>query len=119
MAKLIEAKEESQGIFWLIDNEIYAFPFYNDIYSNGVAKSGNTYNHKLLWNDVKPKGCNKPFDYYPRGRVVISNSGKTTIYMNPNIDSDYLKDIKKEFGLRKEPTIKYDYSDHYKCYLDK
>lgn len=119
MIKITEAKDESQGIFWLIDNKIYAFPFVNDSnYINGIAKSGNTYNHKLLWNDVRPRGCNKPFDYYPRGRVVISKNGKITVYMNPNISDEYIKDIKTAFGLRSEPIINYDYSDHYKCHLD-
>lgn len=26
--------------------------------------------------------------------------------------------IKVEFGIREEPKVVYDYSDHYKCYLD-
>ena len=42
-----------------------------DEFSEGVAKSGNTYNHKKLWNEIKPRGCNKPYNYYPRGRVDI------------------------------------------------
>lgn len=119
MIKLFELKKESQGVFWIIDGEILAFPFYDGVYQNGIAKSGDTYNHRKLWNDIKPKGCNKPFDYYPRGRVTMSNKGKPIIYMNPNISNEYIKDIKREFGLRQEPSIRYDYSDHYKCYLDK
>lgn len=111
------AKEPSRGVFWVIDGELLAFPFMDD-FTNGVAKSGNTYNHKLLWNDVKPAGCNKPFNYYPRGRVDISNRGKPIVYMNPNIEESLLSDIMVEFGLREKPTVRYDYSDHYKCYLD-
>ena len=38
--------------------------------------------------------------------------------MNPNISDDIISDIKIEFGLREEPTIRYDNSQHYKCYLD-
>lgn len=111
------AKEMSRGVFWIIDDELFAFPFLeNSTY--GIAKSGNTYNHKKLWNDIKPKGCNKPYNYYPRGRVEISNKGKPIIYMNPNIDNDFIPLIKKEFGLRTEPIIRYDNSSHYKCYLD-
>lgn len=117
---LYEVKEQSKGVFWLIDNKIYAFPFYDsDVYYSGIAKSGDTYNHKKLWNDIKPKGCNKSYNYYPRGRVDIDNKGRAIIYMNPNIsEEDYLDDIKIEFGLRSTPIIHYDYSDHYKCYLD-
>ena len=111
------AKEQSRGVFWVIDDELLAFPFMEDDV-NGIAKSGNTYNHKKLWPDVRPRGCNKPYNYYPRGRVDFSNKGKPIIYMNPNISDDIISDIKIKFGLREEPTIRYDSSQHYKCYLD-
>lgn len=111
------AKEASRGVFWVIDGELFAFPFTEDA-TSGVAKSGTTYNHKLLWDDVKPKGCNKPYNYYPRGRVDFSNKGQPIIYMNPNIDEVVVSDIKIKFGLRSEPTIRYDNSQHYKCHLD-
>lgn len=111
------AKEMSRGVFWVIDDKLLAFPFMEDSLE-GIAKSGNTYNHKKLWNDVKPRGCNKPYNYYPRGRVDISNKGKPIIYMNPNIDDALIPLIKSEFGLRSEPVIRYNNSQHYKCYLD-
>jgi hypothetical protein len=111
------SKEMSRGVFWIIDGELLAFPFYEDS-AVGIAKSGNTYNHKKLWSDIKPKGCNKPYNYYPRGRVDISNKGKAIIYMNPNIDESLIPLIKSEFGIRENPTIRYDNSQHYKCYLD-
>lgn len=111
------AKEMSRGVFWIIDDELLAFPFMEDSLG-GIAKSGNTYNHKKLWNDVKPRGCNRPYNYYPRGRVDISNKGKPIIYMNPNIGDEFIPLIKSEFGLRSEPIIRYDNSQHYKCYLD-
>ena len=111
------SKEMSRGVFWIIDGELLAFPFYEDS-AVGIAKSGNTYNHKKLWSDIKPKGCNKPYNYYPRGRVDISNKGKAIIYMNPNIDESLIPLIKSEFGIRENPIIRYDNSQHYKCYLD-
>lgn len=52
------AKEMSRGVFWIIDGELLAFPFMEDSLE-GVAKSGNTYNHKKLWNDIKPHGSKK------------------------------------------------------------
>lgn len=111
------AKEEARGVFWVIDDKLYAFPFVEN--SNiGVAKSGTTYNHKKLWDDVKPHRCNKPFDYYPRGRVEFTSKGQPIIYMNPNIDESFVSQIKTEFGLRTEPVIRYDNSNHYKCHLD-
>lgn len=111
------AREMSRGVFWVVDGELLAFPFTEDSL-NGIAKSGNTYNHKKLWPDIKPRGRNKPYNYYPRGRVDISNKGKPIIYMNPNIDESIVSAIRVEFGIRETPTIRYDNSQHYKCYLD-
>lgn len=42
----------------------------------GIAKSGRTYNHKLLWKHVRPAGRRVSFDYYPRGRVEIDFKGR-------------------------------------------
>lgn len=111
------AKEMSRGVFWIVEGTLLAFPFTGE-YTDGIAKSGNTYNHKRLWGEIRPKGCNKPYNYYPRGRVEITNKGKPIIYMNPNIGSELIPEIKAAFGLREEPVIRYDYSEHYKCYLD-
>ncbi len=108
----------ADGVFWLVDDELLAFPFNKNRFPEAIAKSGSTYNHKKLWQLVKPKGCNKPFDYYPRGRVVFSNKGETIIYMNPNIDEKHVTEIMEAFNLQKEPIIRYDYSKHYICYLD-
>ena len=105
-----------RGIFWVVDGELLAFPFdEND--TEGIAKSGNTYNHKLLWELKKP--CNKPFDYYPRGRVEITKSGEVKIFMNPNIGEELIPLIKIAFGITTEPKIIYDRSEHYKCHFDK
>lgn len=88
-----------------------------------TAKSGNTHNHKYYWDnmlDSKLKN-NKPFNYYPRGRVEISNN-KATIYLNPNI---YTEEVKKfiidVFNLYQTNGIKevrmiVDNSEHYQCH---
>ena len=68
---------------------------------------------------VKPKGCNKPYDYYPRGRVEQSNKGKPIIFMNVNIGEEYIPVIMEQFGIVEEPKIHYDGSEHYKCHLDR
>ena len=118
MYKYVKAsKELNRGIFWDVNGELLAFPFVEDNLT-GIAKSGNTYNHKKLWPFVKPKGCNKPYNYYPRGRVEINNKGKVIIYMNPNVSESLLSEIKIEFGIITEPRVIYDNSNHYKCYLD-
>ena len=116
--KLNESKELSNGVFWDIDGELLAFPYYDGYYTDGIAKSGDTYNHKKLWPDIKPNKCNKPYNYYPRGRVVVGNN-KVTIYMNQNVDEKLLSEIKREFGIIDDNyRIVYDNSEHYKCYLD-
>lgn len=106
-----------EGIFWVVNDELVAFPFGTVNSVNGIAKSGNTYNHKRLWNDL----CldNKhPYNYYPRGRVVIDNKGNAVIYMNQNVDMKYIEEIRQIFGIIYQPKIRIDNSKHYKCYLD-
>ena len=105
-----------RGVFWIVDDNLIAYPF-DENATEGIAKSGNTFNHKLLWQHIRP--CNKPFDYYPRGRVDYNAKGKAVIYMNPRIEDKYVAEIKTVFGITTEPIIRYDHSEHYKCYLDR
>ena len=116
------AKESRKGVFWIIDDEgkLLSYPFGSIDSVDGIAKSGDTYNHERLWKDIKPKGTKFPFNYYPRGRVDWDNKGRAIIYMNPNIYDSWIPDIKQDFGIRPsdECRIQYDHSDHYKCHLD-
>ena len=107
----------NKGVFWVIDGELLAFPF-DGAYPEGIAKSGDTYNHKNLWKSVCPKGCNKPYNYYPRGRVEVTKQQKAIIYMSLHIPIAFLPEIKKIFQISDNPRIVYDHSDHYRCYLD-
>ena len=142
-AQINEAKQLCSGVFWIItDNHdlsdytllSYSIPCDTSgmpIGSHSIplnAKSGLTYNHKKLWeqeisnNPLYRLFNKKDFDYFPRGRVVISNS-KAVIYLNPGINTTrIIDDIKREFGLT-EQNISYvrvhnDNSQHYKCFLD-
>ncbi|WP_256374536.1 hypothetical protein [Butyrivibrio sp. LC3010] len=36
------------GVFWIIEDSLFAVPFEKDVVF-GVAKSGNNYNHRLVW----------------------------------------------------------------------
>ena len=109
---------DHKGVFWIVDDELLAIPYSKEA-TKGLSKSGGNYNHRELWEIIKPARCNKPFDYYPRGRVEVSNKGKPIIYMNPNIDESYLPEIMEAFELDEAPRIHYDGSDHYKCYIDR
>ena len=139
MKILVEDSNLYKGIFWIKDlddydnNETYfQIPVDSDgniiDYDNKIrlnSRNNDNYNHKLVWSELgKDYTDNKSFDYYPRGRVEISN-GKATIYCNPNICDDNLKNwIINKFNLTshngiKKVTIHPDYSDHYRCYLDR
>ncbi len=112
-------RNQHNGVFWFIDDKLYAFPYDENKYRDAVSKSGTSYNHQKIWEYIRPKGCaNKPFDYYPRGRVVIIRLNRPVIYMNPKISEKYVPEIMEAFNIQKDPIIRYDYSEHYKCYLD-
>ena len=110
--------DPKRGVFWLVDGELLVC-IYDDAATAGLAKSGDNYNHRLLWEHVKPRKCNKPFDYYPRGRVEVSNKGKPVVYMNQNIGEELIPKIMESFGLPEIRKIHYDGSEHYKCFLDR
>lgn len=127
--KLNEDSELYKGIFWIRDidnptNELF-FQIPTDEYGNSSSifnsKKGDTYNHERTWKELYEK---KPFDYYPRGRVEIRN-GVARIFLNPNLNTEEIIDlIKREFNLTSRNGIKNikvfpDYSEHYRCYLDK
>jgi len=131
------------GIFWVIsdstdleDYKLLSFEIPCDVYGNVLelpdielnAKSGNTYNHKKLWEDEigsnpAHKPYNKqPYNHYPRGRVDISNN-RATIYLNPHLNkSDIIDDIKQRFGISPKSISKVrvviDNSEHYQCFID-
>lgn len=106
-----------RGVFWVIENKLHAFPFVEGA-QFGVAKSGVTFNHRLLWPYVRPEGCGKPYNYFPRGRVDYTNQGKSVIYMNQNIALEFVLQIIKAFGLEEDAVVRIDRSRHYRCYLD-
>lgn len=106
-----------RGVFWVIDGKLFAVPFTGDT-NIGVAKSGKNYNHRKLWEHVRPKGCNRVFDHYPRGRVEMNSRGEPILYMSPHVPEELLPEIVSAFGLTKKPKVRYDHSRHYRCYLD-
>ncbi|MBS5400180.1 MAG: hypothetical protein KHY08_13955 [Lachnospiraceae bacterium] len=111
MSKLLK------GVFWLIEGNILSVP-YNEKFPFGVSRSGDTYVHREIWEYVRPEGCKQAYNYYPRGRVEVKKNGKAVVYMNPNINFEYIKDIIEKFQLPEQPRVIYDHSRHYKCHLD-
>ena len=139
--ELNESKDLYKGIFWIkdlnnldsMDNDKLIFVIDSDSDGNIVsdtayeinAKSGTTYNHERTWKDYVPSNIkgNKKYNYYPRGRVEISN-GRADIYLNLNICTDEVKNyLIRKFHLYKTNGINNvkmhpDGSEHYRCYLD-
>lgn len=130
------SNELYKGIFWIknLDNIYNNDTYYRlpcdekgnikeSVYNQDViAKTGNNFNHKKFW-DTLPSSVtnNKSFDYYPRGRVEISN-GKAIIFITQDL-ADYQKDvidfIKEKFNLKVENginkiSVSFDGSNHYK-----
>ena len=140
---IFETTRLSFGIFWVIsdseDLEDYKLLCFNvscDVYGNAVetpdiplnSKSGALYNHKAVWefyvkNNREHKPYNKnDYNYYPRGRVEISNN-KAVIYLNPYINQAHiLTEIKAAFGLSEDNISKVrvvaDNSAHYGCFIE-
>lgn len=133
--KILESRELSKGIFWVKDcDSIKDTGIFLDIPCNteGIpyddsdlnAKTGTTYNHERTWQLLDSDITDgKSYNYYPRGRVEISN-GNAIIFANPNIANQQLIDwcvdkfkLTKANGIKKVRLIA-DGSDHYKCYLD-
>jgi len=137
-------KELCSGIFWVITDSrnsdnylLLTFRLPCDEYGNLTdtpelppnSRKGKTYNHKLTWeavvrNDSTHNPYNKKaYDYYPRGRIDISNN-KAIIYINPHLNrDDIINDIKRRFGLNKHTISKVrvfcDNSVHYQCWIDR
>ena len=94
-----------KGIFWVFITEPGGYDEIPELCSvsvecdiNGNAleeadftsKSGENFNHKLEWkknNGFSREGRNKPFDYFPRGRVEIKN-GRIRVFAHPYIIND-------------------------------
>lgn len=139
MVYLRESRDLSRGIFWItdmdnIDNNKLYFQIPCDKNGNVQsqpnvsldlnAKSGTTYNHERTWSQLGSKYThNKPFNYYPRGRVEIAN-GKATIYLSSHIATEEVKqwcigkfNLTSVQGITKVRLVA-DGSAHYKCHLD-
>jgi len=139
---ITNAKGLSFGIYWVVseseDLQNYTLLYFNvrcDTHGNAIeipalqlnSKSGKSYNHKAMWDSqVKNNPLHKPYnkkdyDYYPRGRVEISNS-KAVIYLSPIISETLILDeIKAAFGLSADTIanvkIAVDNSAHYRSCL--
>lgn len=101
----------------MIDGVLSAYPFVEGVYGGGAARSGVTYNHQKLWEQLRGSR-GKSYNYYPRGRVDADNRGQPVIYMSLHVPLSLLPEIQAVFAITSQPLLRYDNSRHYRCHLD-
>lgn len=114
-----------KGIFWYIpiEHKLIAVKVACDENGNTLAntsyssKSRENFNHKTEWSKLhKSITNNKPYNYYPRGRVEIKK-GKATIFFNPVLNRFDVHDlIMNEFDLAGKRIIIKEVADGSKHY---
>ena len=120
------------GIFWVLaeseedirlENLICIKQKHDDVfpeYADYSAKNSAAYNHERSWQMFPKKITHRrPYNYYPRGRVEVSD-GKATVWMNGSI-LGLAEDVIDVFGLSvlNNVKVKEDGTSHYKCHFDK
>jgi hypothetical protein len=125
-----------KGLFWFIkgvDGESYILNFKMACFRDGVTveevESGfcatDGISHKAAWEKLKKdqNTKNKPYNYFPRGRVQIKK-GVATIYLTPELSHEnFIQGLIASFGLTAENGIskikvRPDYSKHYKFLME-
>ena len=91
----------------------YGIPYDDVCFS---SKSGENFNHMTEWNRLDRHITERhPYNYYPRGRVEISNR-RATVFLNPDINNkEIITLVKSQFELYdlKNVTVKSDGTTHY------
>ncbi len=125
-----------KGLFWLIKTKEGTFQIlcckllcFRDGVTIEEVETGHCENdgisHEQAWTKMakEENTKNKPYNYFPRGRVQIKK-GKATIYANPVLCNDsIIKAIKESFGLTLDNGInkirvKADNSKHYQFLME-
>lgn len=114
-----------KGIFWYVPDEhkLIAVKFACDENGNTLdninyySESGEKFNYKTEWSKLhKSITNNKPYNYYPRGRVEIKK-GEATIFFNPALNRFAIHNlIMSEFDLVGKRIIVKEVADSSKKY---
>lgn len=129
MKVIKESLTPCEGYFWVINNNIVGT--IKEVPKYGfIPEQSDT--HKDTWNKFKPKGCDKSFDYYPRGRVMVdpeyNNDGifdhyNTMIFIDPCLNTPDDKKLIIDFYNLGNTNIMWMNNlkmragiDHYSCY---
>jgi hypothetical protein len=81
----------------------------------GEFKIGSS-SHYGIWNEKYDRIYRKPYDYFPRGRVVYKyKENKNILYADKCIDKNGIEEIIRTYGIEDE-KVKIDRPDkHYVC----
>ena len=133
MIKLVESQVlPKEGFFWIIDGKIISYDVDVPKYNYEYQLDGKT--HKNTWENIKPNGCDKEFDYYPRGRVMVDPNYDfnnefqgylVTIFLDDCITAKEYKEMVLDYYNLNLPTVisinwmdnlrKRTGIDHYRC----
>lgn len=104
------------GLFFYVNrNILFDFVDVSQAEVYGDFRIGNS-SHYDIWDEKYDKIHSKPYDYFPRGRVVYQyKENKYILYADKCIDEKAIKDIVKIFGIENE-SININRTDaHYVC----
>lgn len=121
-----------KGLFWLTENDlgtiqltcckVLCSPNGEELEAENTERE--KLNHERVWAALdKNITRNKPYNYYPRGRVEIKKR-KATIYLHPIMyDKEVLVQVMAHFGLYrrnglKDIRIKSDHSKRYRFLME-
>lgn len=120
----------SDGIFWIIGEEILQFSSDVDTRST-LFFQGKDYLHSQTWLTLRDKylvnGSQVPCDYYPRGRVVVKwdkeeRLFQAQVFMDKCLYPEHWDRILTNFNLEL-PNCRVEYAgnsgfgnSHYKCH---
>lgn len=120
MKIILESSSPEVGPFYVIDGEVFPdTESIRDIETNSLGNKDSDETHYRYWKILKllyPEFKNKDYDYYPRGRVVYSNTEDIyKLFVDPCVSKSEINKIISELNLPKS-KVKVDQSDeHYHC----
>lgn len=92
---------EDGGLFWIINGKVYAYPMDYEQGRSGLI-------HEYMWKQIRPEGCDKPSNYYLRGRVEVSKFDMSSrLSTHSSITESEIAEVRKAFGLRNLSNVYY------------
>jgi hypothetical protein len=114
--KIIVRQPGKVGLYFYIDNEVLDDSVNlegSEVY--GDCKIGKS-SHVDVWDERYEKIYKKPYDYYPRGRVVYKyKEAKFIVYKDKCIGERGLSQILKAFDIQHNKNVAIETDEHYVC----